>query len=159
MNPNNFKGYFKNFAKPTRFEVEGFGMPEGLRFAVKAASIPGTNVGTIEVPYQGRKLKYAGDRTYQPWTITVINGIDYDIHNEFLKWQALLNDPVSNLGVDPIAYKRDGKVIQLDEGENSIKEFEFYGAFPQEVSPIELSWENNDAVEEFTVTLEYDLHV
>jgi len=159
MNVEQFKGSFNNLAKPSLFEVSGFNLPNTARFMVKAASIPAVQVGTIEVPYQSRKIKIAGDRTYQPWTITVINSTEFDLHDAFNLWMDSINDPVGNFGVDPAAYKRDGEFAQLDTNDNVIKVYNFVGAFPQEVSSIETNWETTDAYQEFTVTLEYDYHL
>ncbi len=159
MNPELIKSRIRNFAKPTRFNVTGFGLPDDLRIVCKAASLPAETIGTIEVPYQGRKIKIAGDRTYEPWTITIMNSIDFDVHQAILDWNASINGPVTNLGGEPLTYKREGIVEQLDEQDNVVKTYTFVGAWPSNIGAIELSFESNDAIEEFTVTLEYDLHV
>ena len=52
-------------------------------FLVKTAQIPASNIGTIEVPYRGRMLKVAGDRTFEPWSVTVINDGNFEIRKAF----------------------------------------------------------------------------
>lgn len=159
MNPEIFKNSFRNLAKPSRFQVTGFDLPESSRFMIKAASVPAETIGTIDVPYQGRKIKMAGDRTYAPWTITVMNASSFDLHSAFLDWMASINDPVTNLGADPAVYKRSGQFDQLNEQDQILKTFDFIGAYPEEVSNIETNWDSTDAYQEFTVTLAYDYHI
>ena len=55
-------------------------------FLVKAAEIPASNLGNIPVPYRGRVLPIAGDRTFDPWTVTVINNTDFLIRDAMEKW-------------------------------------------------------------------------
>jgi hypothetical protein len=160
MNINNFKGSFESLARPTLFRVYGLGAGRDLEFMCKAAQLPATNMGIIEVPYMGRKVKIAGDRTYEDWTITVMNKTDFAIRNHFEDWLSRINDPVLNVGTSvPSAYKEDGFVDQLDSNGNVLVTYQMVGMFPTNVAPIELSWETNDAVEEFTVTFAMDYHV
>lgn len=160
MNINSFKGSFEALAKPTHFKVYGFGANRDLEFMCKAAQLPGTTMGIIEVPYMGRKIKMAGDRTYAEWTITIMNKTDFEIRNHFEDWLAKINDPVGNIGTGaPSQYKEDGYVDQLDGNGNVLASYQIVGAFPSEVSPVELSWETTDTIEEFTVTFAFDYFV
>ena len=69
-------------ARPNLFEVE-LAFPTAVsidndilskaRFLVKAAALPASTVSPIEIPFRGRILKIAGDRTFETWTITVMN--------------------------------------------------------------------------------------
>jgi hypothetical protein len=146
---------------------------ESLRFMIKAAQLPGSNVNVIDVPFRGRNLKVAGDRTFDPWTITVINDVDFKIRNSFEQWMNTINRHDDNAGViTPAAYQREMEVYQLSRGnintggatggklpattENMpvLKSYKFYGCFPTAISPIELSYENADTIEEFTVDLQ-----
>ena len=68
-------------ARPNMFEVN-IDLPdqigkdknrdENMRFLIKAAEIPAANIGNIPVPFRGRVLPVAGDRTFDPWTVTII---------------------------------------------------------------------------------------
>jgi hypothetical protein len=164
-------------ARPNLFECE-LSFPDGLgvtvddyfRFMVKAASLPGSNINVINVPFRGRNLKVAGDRTFDPWTITVINDVDFKIRNAFEQWMNFINRHEDNAGViTPNAYQKEMKVFQLGRGTPSdtrgslpgtgeaipvLKTYKFYGCFPTAVSPIELSYDNADSIEEFTVDLQ-----
>ena len=138
------------------------------RMLVKAASLPASTISNIAIPFRGRQLKIAGDRTFEPWSITVINDIDFDIRNSFERWMNLMNKHEDNAGLtNPTSYQKDLVVRQLGRsgltGSNPssdsqlpvLKQYRFYGAFPTTVSAIDLSYENTDAIEEFTVELQY----
>ena len=138
------------------------------RFLVKAAALPASNISNIAVPFRGRNLKIAGDRTFDPWSITIINDTDFVLRNAFERWMNLINKHEDNAGLtDPTSYQQDLFVRQLGRstvaGTNPVssvqvpvlKQYKFLGAFPTLVSAIDLSYENTDAIEEFTVELQY----
>lgn len=152
-----FTGSFEALAKPTLFSVQGFGTNRQMPFLCKAAQIPATTIGSIEVPYLGRKIKLPGDRIYAEWVVTIMNDETFDLHNYFVDWVDQINDPVGNIGFPSVeASKKDGSVTQLNNQHNPIVEYEIKGAFPTEVSPIDLSMESNDTVSEFTVNFAFD---
>ena len=139
-----------------------------FKFLCKATSMPTQTIGSVDVPFRGRILKVAGDRTFEPWSITVINDTDFVIRNAFERWSNLMNKHEDNSGLtDPTSYQQDLYVRQLGRsgltGSNPssdsqlpvLKQYRFYGAFPTTVSAIDLSYENTDAIEEFTVELQY----
>ncbi len=138
------------------------------RMLVKAASLPASTISNIAIPFRGRQLKIAGDRTFEPWSITVINDIDFDIRNSFERWMNLMNKHEDNAGLtDPTEYQKNiivrqlgksqvgGNMSTIDETIPVLKEYQFRGVFPTTVSSIDLSYENTDSIEEFTVELEY----
>ena len=160
-------------ARPNLFECDinfpDFAIPEGdseagvneiTRFMCKAAQLPASNVSEIPVPFRGRVLKVAGDRTFDPWTITVVNDVDFRIRTAFEKWMNGINKHDDNSGlINPVDYQRQAHVKQLGRasGIDSIpvlKQYEFYGVFPTNVSEIEVSYDSTDIIEEFTVTLQ-----
>jgi hypothetical protein len=47
-------------------------------------------------------------------------------------------------------------VYQLDRNGVPVKHYKFIDAFPTEVSAIELNFDTNNQIEEFTVTLQYN---
>ena len=159
MNIEIFKGSFDNVARPNLFQVSGFGLPADLELRVKAASLPVETMGTIEVPHQSRRVKLPGDRTYEPWTITVINTTDFNVYDAFIDWNRSLNSPIANVGNSGNSNKRDGLVEQLDTFNSVVKSIEIRGAFPAIIGAIELDWENQNAIETFEVTMEYDYHL
>lgn len=167
-NLSQFKNQFLGGARPNLFEAEIYfpsnvasGATASLksRFLVKAAQLPSSVIAPIEVPYRGRKLKVAGDRTFEPWTITVINDSKMEIRNAFENWMNLINRHASNTSAytaAPLGYYKDLHIKQLTrESANPTKKYTFVGAFPTNIGAIDLNYETNDAVEEFTVELNY----
>jgi hypothetical protein len=129
-------------------------------FMVKAAQIPASTLGMIEVPYFGRKIKIAGDRTFAEWTVTVINDEDFLIRNAMEQWMNSINSHAGNIrefgSASPLLYKSNAQITQFSKTGVPIREYTFNGMFPTEVSAIEMAWETTDAIEEFTVTFQYD---
>ena len=147
---------------------------------VKTAQIPASNIGTIEVPYRGRMLKVAGDRTFEPWSVTVVNDGQFQIRQAFEAWSRGINALTEN--VAQLGYGADGgasycvdmTVFQLSrDGQNPsrtpsspnnvgvdgmevIRAYKFYDAWPSAISSIDLSFEANDQIEEFTVEFQYN---
>jgi len=157
FNIDTFKGVLPGGgARPTLFSVELTGAEYyKVPFLAKAASLPASTLGTIELSYFGRKVKVAGDRTYAEWSITIINDEDFTIRNGLENWHAKVNHASSNLR-SMTNYKSDAKVHQYGKTGNKIRTYNFVGLWPSEIGAIELAWDTNDAVEEYTVTLQYD---
>lgn len=168
-------------ARPNLFEVIGAFPPglgisndkilgEDIRFLIKAASLPASTVSVIDIPFRGRNLKIAGDRTFEPWSITVINDTNFKIRNAFERWINFMNKLDDNAGViTPASYQADWEVVQLGRGTQSIgsnvnfpptgempmlKKYSMKGCFPTSVSAIDLSYDSSDTIEEFTVDLQ-----
>jgi hypothetical protein len=148
-------------ARPNLFEVElVFPDPiaiendvkEKSRFLVKAAQLPASNITPIEVNFRGRILKIAGDRTFDTWTVTVINDVDFSIRSAFEKWMDFINSMEDATGAqDPALYQPDAYVHQLDRDGSTLRTYKFHDVFPTNISAIDLSYETVDSVEEFTV--------
>jgi hypothetical protein len=152
-------------ARSTLFQVTlqnpGNGVADiKLPFMVKAAQIPSSDLGVIEVPYFGRKIRLAGDRTFGDWTVTVINDEDFLIRNAMEEWSNKINSLRGNLrtfgAANPSLYKANAQVVQYSKTGVPIRTYTFNGIFPQAISSIDLSWEATDQIEEFTVTFQYD---
>ena len=151
-------------ARPNLFEVElAFPTAVGIendvlqksRFLVKAAALPASTVTPVEVPFRGRILKIAGDRTFETWTITVLNDTDFVIRSAFEKWMNVINKMSDATGiVDPEAYQKDATVKQLDRDGSVLRSYKFWDIFPTNISTIDLSYETTDTLEEFTVELQ-----
>ena len=140
-----------------------------FKFLCKATALPASNLGSIEIPFRGRTLKVAGDRTFDVWTITIINDTDFKLRNAFEIWMNGMNKHQDATGnTTPTEYQRDAYVYQLgrnaqdgsvDLGEAGgsipvLKAYKFHGVFPTNVSAIELSYDQPDTIEEFTVDLQ-----
>ena len=147
--------------RPNLFEVE-IAFPEVIaidndvkeksRFLVKAAALPASNITPIDVNFRGRILKIAGDRTFDTWTITVLNDVDFSIRSAFEKWMNLINKMSDATGEqDPAVYQPDAYVHQLDRDGSTLRTYKFHDVFPTQISQIDLSYESTDQIEEFTV--------
>lgn len=154
-------------ARPNLFEVQmpfpAFALPgnaqQKLTFMCKTAQLPGSTVNTVPVQYFGRELKFAGNRTFQDWTISVINDEDFVIRNAFERWLNGMNSHALNIrnpaAATPSGYTVDAGVTQYGKGGNTLKKYKFIGVFPTDLSPIDVDWGSNDTIEEFSVTLSY----
>ena len=172
--PNLFE-VLLNFPTGTKGDTSDF--DEKARFLVKAANLPASNITPIDVPFRGRNLKIAGDRTFDVWTITVINDTDFAIRNAMERWMNGMNNLQNATGeTTPNDYQTDAYVYQLGRNgiaaENSktgtarldgpkngdkvpvLKAYKFHGIFPTNISAIELSYDQPDTIEEFTVDLQ-----
>ena len=167
-------------ARPNMFEVN-ITLPEqiapngdisqDMRFLVKAAEIPAANIGNIPVPFRGRVLPVAGDRTFNPWTVTVINDAQFNIRDAMEQWSNLINDLQFDVGdINPADYQTKAEVFQLSRqsqgsggqsagkgGEiiQTLRTYNFEGIYPNEVSSIALDYGATDQIEEFQVTFNY----
>src|SRR5210317_66198 len=129
---------------------------EDLAFLCTTAQIPAMNVGLVNVPFRGRQIKIAGDRTFGDWTITVLNDTNFKLRNAFERWQNGINNMSDNEGLsNPVDYQVDAFVDQLDRNGNTLKFYTLRGAFPTEVAAIDLNFGTNDEVETFGVTFQY----
>jgi len=151
-------------ARPNLFEVE-LAFPNAVaiendvlqksRFLVKAAALPASTISPIEVPFRGRILKIAGDRTFETWTITVLNDVDFVIRSAFEKWMNIINSMEDATGVqNPDEYQKDAMVHQLDRDGGILRSYKFWDIFPTNISTIDLSYETTDTLEEFTVEMQ-----
>ena len=166
-----------DFARPNLFQVD-LAFPSGIinnaslvnlgKFTVRAANLPSSQIGVIEVPFRGRVLKIAGDRTFEPWTITVQNDSNFALRNAFELWASSIQSYNENFTAaaglgdqdDSTGYFADMSVHQLardvKDGEKPqvLKSYKFYNVFPSNLAAIDLDFGNNDAIEEFTVELQ-----
>ena len=129
---------------------------EDLAFLCRSTTIPAMNVGVVNVPFRGRQIKIAGDRTFDEWSITVLNDTNFKLRNAFERWQNGINNMTDNEGLsNPVDYQVDAFVDQLDRNGNTLKSYTLRGAFPTEVAAIDLNFGTNDEVETFGVTFQY----
>jgi len=153
-------------ARPNLFEVQmnfpNFSDPtasQKLTFMCKTSQLPGTTVNPIPVYYFGREIKLAGNRQFPEWTISVLNDEDFQVRTAFEKWLNGINSHRGNLrdasAGFPEGYTQDASVIHYGKTGDVIKTYKFIGMFPNDVSPIDLDWSQNDTIEEFAVTLSY----
>jgi len=129
---------------------------EDLAFLCTTTTIPAMSVGNINVPFRGRQIKIAGDRTFADWSITVLNDTNFKLRNAFERWQNGINNMTDNEGLtNPVDYQVDCFVDHLDRNGNTIKSYTLRGLFPTAISAIDLNYDEAAAVEEFTATFNY----
>ena len=158
-------------ARPSLFSVF-MSVPGGLgidnvsvdkfRFVCKTAELPESTVSSIDVPYFGRKIKVAGERSFADWGVTVLNDEDFSVRSLFESWSNALNRHVSNVrdpNVSAEQYKVDLEVIQYGKEGDIIRSYLLVGAFPTQIGSIGLNWESANAIEEFSVNFSYDYWV
>ena len=151
-----FLSVFKGGARPNRYRVTVPLIGGNLDLFCKAASFPGTNIGTCEVPYMGRIVKVAGDRTFDEWTITVINDIDFTERKDVCAWGARLNSHDGNVSSGPGTEFTDIHVQQMSRQGKDGPSATLHYAFPVSIGEITLGWDQNDQVEEYEITFAYN---
>jgi hypothetical protein len=129
-------------------------------FLVRAAQIPESSIGVVEVPYFGRRIRLAGDRTFGDWAVTVINDEDFLIRNAMEEWSNRINSLQTNIrafgSAAPLLYKSTAEVTQFSKTGVPIRTYKFNGIFPSSITSIDLNWADTDSIEEFSVTFQYD---
>jgi len=153
-------------ARPTLFQVELTSpfdpeLNQIAPFMIQASSLPGSAIAPIEVPYFGRKIKVAGDRTFEPWSVQVMNDEDFKVRQSLELWHNQINSLSGNLNntgsAAPTNYKSQALIKQYSKaGGAPIRVYEFYGLFPTEISPIDVNWNDTDTIEVFQATFTYD---
>ena len=126
-------------------------------FLVTASNLPAQTLGEIAIPFRGRSIYIAGDRSFDdPWTTTFMNDTDFMIRNAMERWSNGINDLAEGTGViAPADYQTDLFVDHLDRDDTILKSYIFRNAWPTTISAIELTNESADAIETFEVTWRY----
>ena len=153
-------------ARANLFDVTMTGAPvAGLNaseftFACKAAQIPSSTVGVVEVPYFGRVVKVPGNKTFENWTVTIINDEDFNIRNAMEKWITAMGTHEGNVATisagDGTLYGQATVNQYAKAGGTVLEAYNFVNIFPINVAAIDLAWSDNDTIEEFTVEFAYD---
>ena len=150
-----------------------------IRFFARSAQLPGVSIGSIPVYYMGREIKVPGNKVFQEWVVTIYNDEDMIMRNVFERWMGALNTHATNLRLPGFVNARDysvdaavtqyskigtgqlgtaGTVVNTPSdlgGGSGLRKYKLVGMWPIDLSPIDLDWGANDAIEEFTVTLAY----
>ena len=157
-----------DFPENSLFKFTGSDSQLDSRVLVKAAQLPASNIASIDVPFRGRIMKVAGDRTFDTWTVTVINDVDFNLRTAFQNWMQAIAQYADGSGeADPQVYKSKATVTQLkrrssnlgqtsDSGLEAAYKYDFFGIFPTNISAIDLSYDTADTIEEFTVEFQVD---
>lgn len=181
FNINEFRanGLTKGGARPSLFQVEltppsGIGVLTGsarkFTFTCRGATLPPSIIGTVEAGYFGRRAKMAGDRIFPDWTVSIYNDEDFLVRDMFEKWSNAMNMMHNNrrsgsvaslpsaaaVSTSETSYMADLAVHQFAKDDSvPIRSYSIIGAFPTQIDPIELNWDNQNQIEMFNVTFSY----
>jgi len=129
-------------------------------FMCEATGIPQAELGMVQVPYFGRMIKLAGDRTYADWQVTIINDEDFLIRNAMEEWSNKINTFQGNIrsfgSASPLLYKSQAQVVQYSKTGVPIRTYQYNGIYPTLISDIPLSWASQNEIERFQVTFAVD---
>jgi len=177
-NLTSFKGKIGYGIRPNLFMVQVTNLEANLAesdkvngsdadftFLCRSAGIPASTIGTVEVPFRGRVIKLPGDRTFESWTITVMADESMEVRGYFEKWMEKLNKHENGAGYTA-DFASTLKVSQLARGTSAsdalkdphsvVRSYDFYNAFPTNIAQIDLSYDNNNTIAEYTVEFQYD---
>lgn len=158
----------KDGARPSLFSVNissptkiGGLDADKLSFLCKASSLPASTVGEKVISYFGHDVHFAGNRTFEDWTVTVYNDEDFDIRNAFESWMNAIDKHTgagrgSNISVNPSDYVVDASVIQYGKQGDVLKTYQFKNLWPSSIAAITVDWDTKDDIETFDVTFKYD---
>ena len=133
---------------------------------VKAAAIPAGNIAPLPVNYAGRAYKWTGFRTFDNWTVTVLNDEDFKIRGQMMDWMRIISgkldgtrnsnygSPVTS-GTTPGYFEGNATVNQLGTDGETKQVYKFYNLWPTELGEIAVDW-SSDAIQEYTIGFCYD---
>ena len=168
--PNLFEASINSFPTAISEAWDNSSEAEGgaFKFLCKSTALPASNLGSIEIPFRGRTLKVAGDRTFDDWTVTIINDEDFRLRTAFERWSNVMSQLDDATGVtNPTSYMTDAFIQQLGRGPSAqsgsnnggnsavLRSYKFFDVFPVTVGEIALSYDTTDQLEEFDVTFRY----
>ena len=166
-NVSSFLQVVKQGVRPNMFQVD-ISFPGSVEadqtlvsYMCKSAVLPASNIGVIEVPFRGRTVKIAGDRTFDNWSATFINDKEMKSRAYFEQWLNQINTHKANTGAiqDPTAYGRSVVIRQLEKDNSpagsELRSYKLWYAFPISTSAIDLAYDSNDQIEEFSVEFQY----
>ena len=135
------------------------GLTNNYHFLCRSAQVPALTIGEVAVPYRGRVIYLAGDRTYDAWTVTIMNDRNYSVRAFLENWM----DDMSDIGgttkanaISAASYYANATVQQLDRNNKAIRTYKLEGLWPTTLDAIDLSYDANDAIEEFGATFRFN---
>ena len=153
-------------ARPNQFYVQltfpsyvGLGVVAGqqAQFLCRSAQLPASAIEPIQTLYRGRPVNFAGERTFQPWTVSIYNDVSFNIRNALEVWQDGIQNYNTTLGrTNPTTYQVDLQVYQLDRSGAIIKAYKFIDAMPTNIGAIQLDFDQQNQIEQFDVEFTYN---
>lgn len=162
---NSFMSAFDGGSRPNLYSVTitspQIGALPQLQFFCKAATLPSSILGEVNVPYLGRMAKYPGDRQFEDWTIDVINDQGMSLRNAFEYWNELFNSYAGNATAypNPRAAFGSATVAQLSRNYQVVKWYQFFDVWPENIASVQLGYDQNDTVSDFQVTFKYSYFI
>ena len=144
--------------RPSLFEVQIPGrLGQQFNFLARASNVPALTINEIPVPYFGREIKIAGNRTYATWTTTVMLEEDFDVRDQIERWQMRINQGDTNIRAEVFEeYKEDAQVLLYGKNGTVIRRYNLVGLWPSDVGLIDLAWDNTEiGTYEVTWTFDY----
>ena len=149
-------------ARPSLYEVTmtnpiNASADDRFRFVCRVAQVPASILTPITTNYFGRPIKFAGNRTYEDWTVTILNDEDFSVRSTLEEWMNNINATVDNVSqVFNTVYKSQAQVTHFGKAGDILRQYDFVGLFPTNIAAIDLDWSNADALEEYTATFSID---
>ena len=123
-----------------------------IQFLAKAGNIPAATIGIVEVQWRGSVLKLAGDRTFENWTVSILNDVEFSARTAIEAWQTEIQEMGGGNGSTTTDYLISRAFVeQLNKDDSVLARYEFFNMFPLNIGAIELSHETVDALEQFDV--------
>ena len=163
FNINDFKtALLEGGARANLFEVTIAAPPVSgsldiFKFLCKTTTIPTSVIAPISIPFMGRDIKMAGDRTFDTWSTTIINDENFQIRNTLEKWLNYIKNhaEVKQTSTNTKSYKKTATVTQLGKDGITLKSYEFKNAWPTSLTEIPLDMGSGE-IEEFSCVWNYD---
>lgn len=128
-----------------------------MKFHCKAASLPGSTIPAVKVPYMGRSIVIPGDRDFEEWSVTVMLDKEMTVRKDLYAWKEEMNSTVGNTGPGSVsAVKSDGFVKAIMKDGSVGITFKLIGMIPTTVSAVDLNRDSANAVTELQANFAYD---
>jgi hypothetical protein len=128
-----------------------------LKFRGKGTQLPSSELGTIEVPYRGRRLKVPGQRTFSEWSVTIMETEGMEVRSALETWMESL-DGAATAQRDASKITNGSVAVLKSNGITPSIKFLLWGLFPTSISNVELSFDEQTAPLEYSVTFQYSYH-
>jgi hypothetical protein len=139
------------------FVVGGPAIGLQSQFLCKAAQLPAANIENMPVQYRGRAVNFAGEKVFQPWTVSIYNDTTFNIRNALEKWSdGIQNNSQTNGRTNPRDYQVDLQVFQLDRNGAVVKAYKFHDAYPTTIGPIAVDYDTVNQIEIFECEFVYN---
>lgn len=158
----NFISGFKNPAKTNMYKLvfqgeNGAVIPTGLDIRAKGAQLPTADIGVMEIPYKGRKIKIPAERSFAEWTVTIMETAEMGVRRQFEKWMSVM-DAEDQIKRNTAALSTIQVVLLKPDNATPAITYTLYGAFPSSLASVDLSFDEQTAPLEYSVTFQYSYH-